>query len=171
MAKERSRYGEDDDSYAYTGTCGECAAPDPQSRTRHHLELVRRIDLDYLRNHLTEQYVKLREPTKRRPDVVDDICYWAATLMEQFSGMVEPRTGAPLSWWEARQYMAAQKESMAISAYAQAPAKYREDGTVKGTVVQPKTTREPGEEDMDNWPDEEPIAQVDIDPELLREDI
>src|SRR5262245_27859676 len=115
----RSRYpGEEDDvDESPRGRCPHCDSRDPQIRTQHHLQILRGSSLDTRREHLTMQYVTLRDARKQRQDQVDWICDWAANLMEQFSHMVDGATGAPLSWWEARQYMAEHKNAIASHAY------------------------------------------------------
>ena len=171
MPKARYRYGADDDENPYnTGSCADCASKDPHQRARHHLDVVRHMDLDYLRDHLTEQYVKMRlSAGKERPDVVDDICKWAANIVEQFSHMVDVDTGAPLQWWQARQYMLEHKDAMAARAYLQAPAKYRAHGSVKEIVIQPRTMQEPGEDEGAVWPEEQAQA-VEVDPAIYDEE-
>jgi hypothetical protein len=126
MLRRKARQGGDDprDPFRAWG-CEGCADADPQRRSVHQLELARMDGLDGLRDHLTEQYVTLRDAERARPDVVSDICHWVATLMEQFSGMVDPTTGEPLSWWVARQYMMSQRDVIAHTAYAHAAPKYR----------------------------------------------
>lgn len=171
MPKARYRYGADDEASSSTGSCADCGAKDPQERARHHLRLVRHLDLDVLRDHLMEQYVTRRLGSgKERPDVVDDLCKWAANLIEQFSHMVDIDTGAPLQWWEARQYMGTHKDEIAARAYVHAPEKYRQQSGIQEIVIQPRTIREPGEEDAGDWPEEDGRARVEVDPALLREE-
>ena len=163
---------DDDDPYS-PGNCTDCSAKDPHQRAQHHLSLLRHMDLDYLRDHLTEQYVKMRLGMgKERPDVVDDICIWAANIIEQFSHMVDVDTGAPLQWWEARQYMLDHRDAIAARAYLQAPAKYRTPSGVKvrEIVIEPNSIREPGEEDVDDWPEEEQAEAIEVDPEIYSDD-
>lgn len=107
MAKPRSprRDTDLDDDYTPWSLCPDCASKDPQIRSRHQLDLARIGGLDLVRAHLTEQYVKLRDHGKERPDVVDSVCAWIANVMEQYSSMADEQTGAPLSWYEARQKM------------------------------------------------------------------
>ena len=94
-----------DDDFTTWSLCPECASKDPQVRSRHQMDLARMDGLDLVRAHLTDQYVKLRPPEKERPDVVDSVCHWLANLMEQYSGMVDAKTGVPLTWYEGRQHM------------------------------------------------------------------
>lgn len=89
------------------------------------MDLARVSGLSGLRAHLTEQWVKLRDEQHQRPDLVDDVCHWMANLIEQFSGMAHPETGAKLSWWEARRYMSTHKGQIAASARASAPERAR----------------------------------------------
>lgn len=147
------------DSESPSGTrCADCATSDPQHRARHHLRIVQQGGVDALRPHLTAQYVQ--NASKPRPDVVDSICAWAANLVEQFSHMVDPETGATIPWWEARQYMATHKDDIARRAYSKAPEQYRTQRGQREDVVPPPRMREPGEEDMGGWPDEERLEPL-----------
>jgi len=91
------------DSRDYTAQrCPLCADADPNVRHRHFLDIFRQGDADGLREHLTTQYVDLKPVEKRRPDLVQDIVTWACAQREQWSGFVDPDTGAPLHWEAAR---------------------------------------------------------------------
>lgn len=109
MLRRKNTRGPDgepiDDAFSAWSLCPDCAHKDPQIRSRHQLDLARLGGLDLVRAHLTEQYVKLRDYGKERPEVVDNVCTWIANLMERYGDMADPHTGAPLSWWEARQAM------------------------------------------------------------------
>jgi len=105
------------------GRCHDCASPDPQHRTAHQFFLTRTGGLDELRAHLTEQYVTLRDKGRDRPDAVNDICHWMANVMEQYSGMAHPDTGAAMPWWEARRYMGEQRDAIAQMAHDRKPEK------------------------------------------------
>ena len=138
------------------GTCPACAHADPQARSRHYLEMARRTSLDTLRWHLHEQFVRLRDTEKQRPDVVDDICLWVSTLLEQFNNLADPDTGAPMPWWEARAYMAERKREIAVAAYQRAPVGYR---TRMGSLLFPNNIantvqavmpRQPGEDRLED---------------------
>jgi hypothetical protein len=115
--------------FSPAGRCPECLTPDPQARSKHQLSLAAAGGLDTLRSHLTEQYVKLRDTAKQRPDLVDDVCRWVAGLIEQYSNFPNPETGDLLPWWEARQMMAHAQDRIAAASYAQAPEKYRRQQT------------------------------------------
>ena len=118
-----SRHDEDD--WAPSGVCPECKQDDPQKRTMHHLQLARGVDVDTLRAHLMEQYVKLRDREKQRPDLVDDICRWVGHMIEQFSGFPDDITGQAMPWWKARDAMIQSQERLAREAYARAPEVWR----------------------------------------------
>lgn len=104
MAQKRHTPGSSEDLSRWQ-KCPDCASPDPHVRARHQMDLAQLGGLDEVRSHLTEQYVTMRDPDRARPDVVDDVCNWLATLMNQYSGMADERTGAPIHWWEMRQRM------------------------------------------------------------------
>jgi hypothetical protein len=111
-------------------------APDPQDSAAHHLKIVKERGLELLRVHLTEQYVTLRDAGKKRQDSVENAMAWAATIVEQYSGMAHPETGAPMPWWQARQYMMEHRDQTAASAYAQAPERYRaQQAPIRGPLV------------------------------------
>jgi len=103
----------------------DCADADPQIRSRHQMVLAQEGGLEKVRAHLTEQWVALREEQHQRTDLVDDVCHWLGNLMEQFSGMAHPETGATMAWWQARAYMHAAKEAIALSARARVPERVR----------------------------------------------
>jgi len=110
MAKPRRPYRDTDgeppeDDFARWTQCPDCNSRDSQIRTRHQFDLVRIGGLDLVREHLTEQFVKLRDYGKERPDAVDSVCNWLANLMELYGNMVDHETGAPLPWYEARRRM------------------------------------------------------------------
>lgn len=133
--------------------CRGCTEPDPHDRTRHHLQLLKAFGLERFRSHLTEQYVTLRDPGKRRQDTVDALLAWASNLLQQWSGMAHPVDGHPMPWWEARQWAMEHQDATAASAYNQAPEKYRAGQVPPGNlapVVAQVTThirREPGDDD------------------------
>ncbi len=106
--------------------CDRCLSPDPQARTAHHLQLLKNYNLDTLRDHLTAQYVTEREAGKKRQDAVDAIMLWASNLIEQYSGMADPQTGAKMPWWQARQWLMDNRDATAASAYNQAPDAYKQ---------------------------------------------
>ena len=170
-----SRYSSTDhDSWTPLDGCPTCNDPEPNVRTAHHLDLARIGGVDTVRAHLTDAWVKQRERDKQRPDLVDDVCRWAAGVIEQFSGFPDDATGATMPWWQARDMMMQSRQKLATEAYAKAPEQYRARAegrpvpgfhrarmTTKGTFKvdsQPpaipyddprETMREPGEDDID----------------------
>lgn len=170
---ERKPYKDQDEEPASRGPCPLCAERDPQRRTWHHLALAKQQDLAGLRAHLTHEYVHLREAGKKRQDVVDSICTWVLHLMEQYSSarLVDEHTGAPLIWWQVRDHMTQGKGAMAQACYRQASEEYQalhhypgvpgfrkvETAAQEAGSLPGRTPREPGEEDMSDWPDEERI--------------
>jgi hypothetical protein len=121
----RYAYDADDGSAVPFDQCPDCRDRDPHHRARHQLDLARVGGLDTLRGHLTEQYVRLRDREKQRPDLVDDVCHWVATLIEQYSHFPDDTTGQLMPWWQARQILAQARERIARQAYASAPEAYR----------------------------------------------
>lgn len=133
--------------------CDRCLSPDPQARTAHHLQLLKNYNLDVLRDHLVAQYVTERDAGKKRQDVVDAIMTWATNLIQQYSGMAHPDTGAAMPWWQARQWLMDHRDATADSAYNQAPEAYKAQNPPAGNlkpVVQRVTMHlplEPGDDD------------------------
>lgn len=179
---ERKPYADTDDEAPRSGPCALCNDRDPQRRTWHHLTLVKHADLDGLRAHLTHEYVHLREAGKQRRDVVDSICTWVQHLMYQYSWapLADEGTGATWTWWQVRDHMARTKQAMAEACYQEAPEAYRKRPPVYeatgftrvevGDMGSTLRMRQPGEEEVDDWPPEEPVDSMDVDPELLREE-
>ncbi|SRR6266446_4072374 len=133
--------------------CDLCLSPNPALRTDHHVRLLKNYNLDVLRDHLVAQYVTEREAGKKRQDAVDAIMLWATNLIEQYSGMADPQTGAKMPWWQARQWLMDNRDATAASAYTQAPDAYKQRNLPAGNL-QPVVTRvtahlpaEPGDED------------------------
>ena len=87
--------------------CHLCTDPDPHVRSAHQMQMAR-AGIDALRTHLY-RFFALTADTDRRHDLITDICRWMATLIDTYDGYVDPETGAPLPWWEARQ------QAMALS--------------------------------------------------------
>ncbi len=111
--ERRDRTGEpiDDQRYPQTGAsrsdarCADCLLSDPQARTRHHLRWLMEHGLTSFGDHVTAQFVTLRDPGKKRPDSADSLIVWASNLIAQYAGMAHPDDGHPMPWWEARQWM------------------------------------------------------------------
>lgn len=154
----RDRRDLDLETKSPAGTCALCTDHDPQSRSRHQLELARHGGLDGLRHHLHAQLVQRRPAATGRPDVVDDILTWVGTLMTQYSGLAHPVTGAPLAWWEARQYLVAQTDAIAQAAWRRAPEGAQgQPGPlapwIRATIQQygqARPLREPGDERLED---------------------
>lgn len=80
--------------------CPSCNADDPQIRMGHILR-VARAGLDALKAHLWAGY-GVTKPHEQRETFIADKCQWVAGLMQDWSGLADGATGAPLPWWEAR---------------------------------------------------------------------
>jgi len=160
--QRRDRTGEplDDQRYPQTGSstsgesrCAACLLSDPQARTQHHLGWLKERGLDSFRDHMTMQLVTLRDPGKKRQDAVDAIMLWASNLIDQYSGMADPTTGAKMPWWQARQWLMDNRDATAASAYTQAPDTYKTQNPPAGNLapaVQHVTSHlrsEPGDDD------------------------
>lgn len=152
MAKPRnSDLDTDEGTRSASGTlCPDCDNRDPHIRATHHIDMARLDGLDGLRRHLHKQYVSLRDADTARPDVVDSICQWIANLIEQFSGMADPDTGRPWSWYEARAYMARQQHKIATDCYRRSSAQWQATSTppsvelfVQAGVVAPRVLKHP----------------------------
>lgn len=134
MPKPRTGWS-DDEPPLRAVPCAACEDREPQQRMAHHLRIAKDEGLDALKAHLMDVYVYKRETHRQRPDSVDDICRWTAQLMEQYSGLVDPQTGADLPWWEARRQMQQAQPQMDRQMYERAPEKYRRQTEGQGRSV------------------------------------
>ena len=111
------RYTSDEET-ALDGPCPYCTTHDPHLRSRHHLTLARSYpSLDAVRVHLVSH--------DTRGAQADDCIRWLAQVIEQYTGIPDPETGAPLPWWEARRQLALARDQIAKHCYAEAPEAYR----------------------------------------------
>lgn len=180
---ERKPYRDTDDEPAApsSGPCPLCDDRDPDRRHRHYLAIAKQQDVEGLRAHLSTEYVHRREAGKKRQDVVDSICTWVLHLIDQYSHsrLVDERTGADLTWWQVRDHMAKTKIEMAEACYQQAPEAFRKHPPVyevsgfsrvevRSLQATPRM-REPGEEEMDDWPEEQGEAP-EVDPDIYRDE-
>lgn len=111
-----ARYTNEEDAGS-RGQCSCCAAADPDLRASHHLSLARDYRLGEVRMHLVGNGM--------RSERAEECLRWLAHVIDQYTGIPDPHTGAPLAWWEARHQLMMARESIARKAYADAPEAYR----------------------------------------------
>lgn len=139
------RYTDEED--AYTMGCAHCASQDPHLRSRHYLQLAKDCTLAKVRAHLQGYGMKQER--------AEDCLRWLAQVIDQYSGIPDPQTGAPLPWWQARQQLMAAREQIAAHCYAEAPEDYRKRRELEPPKEVPGFTRPVHEEDTP-FPDEPP---------------
>jgi hypothetical protein len=110
------RYTDDDEAFS-AGGCYLCESHDPDLRARHQLRLAKDCTLAEVRAHLIGNGM--------RQEKAEDCCRWLAHVIEQYMGIPDPVTGAPLAWWEARQQLIDARDQIAAHCYAEAPEAYR----------------------------------------------
>ena len=111
-----ARYPDEEDAFA-GGPCYLCASPDPHVRSCHHLRLAKECSLAEVRAHLVGNTV--------RQERADECVRWLAQVIEQYTGIPDPHTGAPLPWWDARQQLVLARDQIAAHCYGEAPEAYR----------------------------------------------
>jgi hypothetical protein len=111
-----ARYTDEDEAYSADG-CYLCDSPDPDLRSRHQLRLAKDCSLREVRAHLVGNGM--------RQEKAEDCCRWLAHVIEQYTGIPDPKTGAMLPWWEARVQLWRARDQIARHCYEEAPERYR----------------------------------------------
>jgi hypothetical protein len=91
-----------DDLPGPDSTCPSCLDPDPNVRYGHLLILARTESFEAIERHSWENLRRTKLETEDIRRYVEARLEWVRDQVTAYSGLVDPQTGAKLTWWEGR---------------------------------------------------------------------